>query len=121
MRSMSCASMAFRCGSVGKFYASMLQFVTRPQTFSLPLSAQAVATDIQTFTTQFHVADESAAVTAQLVQLIQLVAVGGKQIHDANIVATMLVHGVSQLLTHNVDDFARYSSFITVQPLIPVV
>ena len=95
--------------------------VTRPQTFSLPLSAQAVATDIQTFTTQFHVADESAAVTAQLVQLIQLVAVGGKQIHDANIVATMLVHGVSQLLTHNVDDFARYSSFITVQPLIPVV
>jgi predicted nucleic acid-binding protein len=95
--------------------------VTRPQTFSLPLSAQAVAMDIQNFTTQFLVADESAAVTSQLVQLIQLVAVGGKQIHDANIVATMLVHGVPQLLTHNVDDFARYSAFITVQPLIPVM
>ncbi len=32
----------------------------------------------------------------------------GKQIHDANIVATMLVYGERRLLTFNADDFRRY-------------
>ncbi|MEH2170887.1 MAG: hypothetical protein V7K41_30400 [Nostoc sp.] len=42
---------------------------------------------------------------------------GGKQVHDANIVATMLVYGIPQLLTHNTSDFARFSGLITVLPL----
>jgi len=37
----------------------------------------------------------------------------------ANIVATMQVYRIRQLLTHNVDDFTRFSAFITVVPLIP--
>jgi hypothetical protein len=32
--------------------------------------------------------------------------------HDANIVATMLVHGVGRLLTYNVDDFTRFKAYI---------
>ena len=32
----------------------------------------------------------------------------GKQVHDANIVATMLAHGVGRLLTFNVADFQRF-------------
>jgi hypothetical protein len=40
-------------------------------------------------------------------------------VHDANIVATMQVYGIRQLLTHNADDFTRFSAFITVVPLIP--
>ena len=43
--------------------------------------------------------------------------IAGKQVHDANIVATMLVHGITQVLTHNITDFARFSSLITVLPL----
>ena len=42
---------------------------------------------------------------------------GGKQVHDANIVATMLVYGIPQLFTHNTSDFARFSGLITVLPL----
>jgi predicted nucleic acid-binding protein len=42
---------------------------------------------------------------------------GGKQVHDANIVATMLVYGIPKLLTHNTTDFARFSELITVLPL----
>jgi predicted nucleic acid-binding protein len=37
----------------------------------------------------------------------------------ANIVATMQVYGICQLIMHNVDDFTRFSVFITVVPLIP--
>jgi hypothetical protein len=33
----------------------------------------------------------------------------GRQVHDANIVATMRVFGLKNLLTHNPADFARFS------------
>jgi predicted nucleic acid-binding protein len=38
----------------------------------------------------------------------------GKQVHDANVVATMLVHGVDTLVTLNSDDFVRFSGHIQV-------
>jgi predicted nucleic acid-binding protein len=41
-----------------------------------------------------------------------------KQVHDANITATMLVYGIESLLTHNIADFQRFSHLITVVPLI---
>ncbi len=42
---------------------------------------------------------------------------GGRQVHDANIVATMQANGINQLLIHNADDFKRFSHLITVLPL----
>lgn len=53
-----------------------------------------------------------------MLMLVQQVEVRGKQIHDANIVATMLSGNVTHLFTHNVEDFDRYSAFITAIPLI---
>ncbi len=53
-------------------------------------------------------------------QLHALLAVGdtrGKQIHDANIVATMLAHGIRTLLTDSVADFVRWGHLIEVRPL----
>lgn len=38
----------------------------------------------------------------------------GKQVHDANLVATMLVHGVTRLLTFNAADFRRFGTLIEV-------
>ena len=40
------------------------------------------------------------------------VAVGGRQIHNANIVATMLAYGERKLLTLNAADFRRYEDRI---------
>ena len=37
----------------------------------------------------------------------------GVQVHDARLVAAMLVHGIPNLLTLNVTDFARYADVIT--------
>ena len=40
------------------------------------------------------------------------VEVGGRQVHDANIVATMLAHGERRLLTLNARGFRRYGDRI---------
>jgi len=50
--------------------------------------------------------------------LLLTIPVGGAQIHDANIVATMEVYGIGRLLTHNTTDFARFGGLITVVPLV---
>ena len=42
----------------------------------------------------------------------------GVQVHDANLVATMRVHGISHILTFNSKDFARYRAegIVAIQP-----
>lgn len=95
-------------------YAAVL---TRPQTFATPMSGSDVAAGVRSLERQFRVADDTSAVTVRLVQLLEEVPTGGKQVHDANIVATMLVNGVSTLLTANAPDFARFAPRIRVTPL----
>ena len=41
----------------------------------------------------------------------------GRQVHDANIVATMPDCGVRRLLTFNVMDFQRFALLIEIDPL----
>lgn len=41
--------------------------------------------------------------------LIVNYSVSGVQVHDARLVATMIVHGVTHILTFNTSDFVRYS------------
>jgi predicted nucleic acid-binding protein len=94
-----------------------LAVLSRPQSFSAPLAPHVLRDDVERFQQQFHVADEDARVTRQLVLLLQQIPVGGRQVHDANIVATMLVYGIPRLITHNVDDFVRFAGLITVVPL----
>lgn len=94
-----------------------LAVVTR-QTFAMPIPAPQAVSDIQLFEQIFNVADETSATTARLLPLLETIPMGGKQVHDANIVATMLVYGISHLLTHNVADFLRFSHLITVLPLV---
>ena len=50
--------------------------------------------------------------TEYLVTLCREVPTGGRQIHDANIVATMLARGERRLLTFNAADFRRYGDRI---------
>ena len=84
---------------------------------SVPPMADLLA-DVQHFCSRFQIAEDGAAVTQQLVQLLSTVSCAGKRIHDANIVATMMPHGIGRLLTHNVGDFKRFAGYITIEPLI---
>jgi len=54
-------------------------------------------------------------VTAQLVKLMGDFQIGGKQVHGANIVATMLAYGIPSLLTHNVKDFQRFGEVFRIE------
>lgn len=57
--------------------------------------------------------DEDSRVAGRLVSLLGDVECGGKQVHDANVVATMLVHGIATVVTMNTDDFARFAGFVS--------
>ena len=96
-----------------------LAALTKPGTVTVPLPITALVADVQSFELRFFMAEDGPAVTTRLLNLLTAVVCGGKQVHDANIVATMLAHGIANLLTHNVADFNRFSAYITVLPLIP--
>lgn len=42
--------------------------------------------------------------------------VSGKSVHDARLVAAMSVHGISEILTFNVQDFIRYTEISVLDP-----
>ena len=42
--------------------------------------------------------------------------VSGKQVHDARLVAAMMSHRVTHILTFNTADFTRYTEITVVQP-----
>ncbi|HXH13462.1 MAG TPA: type II toxin-antitoxin system VapC family toxin [Alphaproteobacteria bacterium] len=94
-----------------------LASMTRRDDLTADIPMASLVQDVRYFASRFHVAEDSPQVTEQLLTLLQQVSLGGKQIHDANIVATMQTYGIRQLLTHNIDDFRRFSGFISVLPL----
>lgn len=94
---------------------------SRPQTFTRSSDPALIVERLATFEKEFEVADDTAVVTGQLRRLMGEVALGGKQVHDANIVATMLANGIPTLLTHNVSDFTRFGTLIRVEGLQPQV
>jgi predicted nucleic acid-binding protein len=94
-----------------------LSAMTRRSDLTGEIPITSLAEDVRYFASCFHLAEEDTNVTSRLLSLMEQVAVGGKQVHDANIVATMQVYNIHQLLTHNTDDFNRFSQFITVLPL----
>lgn len=49
-------------------------------------------------------------------RLVTRYRVSGKSVHDARLVAAMLVHGVDRILTFNTQDFTRYAE---IQPIDP--
>ena len=88
--------------------------VTRPQTFMKPLDIATALGRARYFQTHFRVAQDNSLVLGKLFDLLTAVAVGGKQIHDANIVATMQVYSLKSLLTLNPADFNRFLPYINV-------
>ena len=49
--------------------------------------------DLDRLLSSFVILEDGPVVTESLIALCRKVSVGGRQIHDANIVATMLAHG----------------------------
>jgi predicted nucleic acid-binding protein len=58
----------------------------------------------------FPVLPDSSEVYKEWRRLVITFGVSGVQVHDARLVASMKVNGISKILTLNVDDFKRYIS-----------
>ncbi len=97
----------------GQIIREYFNQVTRPQSFMQPMDAAQIGLQYQKIRTVFQVAYETQVVIEQFVALLQTHPTGGKQVHDANIAATMHVYGIHTLLTLNAADFRRFSSEIT--------
>ena len=89
-----------------------LAVVTRPQTWTVAISREDALDDVNRLVGSFEVLEDGPVVTERLVELCHEVQVGGRQIHDANIVATMLVYGERRLMTFNGGDFRRFGDRI---------
>jgi toxin-antitoxin system PIN domain toxin len=94
-----------------------LAVVTRPQASSPPLSMAVAIADVRRFQASFEIAEEGPAMLERLLGLLATCPTAGKQVHDANLVAAMLVHGIRRLLTFNAADFRRFADVIEVEAL----
>ncbi len=94
-----------------------LAIMTRPGTFSIALTPTILKDRIHCFEEIFEIAEDGPAITDELLKIIEEYPVGGKQIHDANIVATMHCHEIMHILTCNIGDFRRFADRIHVLSL----
>ncbi len=103
------------CGSAPRCFASISRREPQATAPALPM-ATAIA-DVRRFRTTFDVAGEHAGVLDRLLNLLAGSRGAGRQVHDANIVATMLEQGIRRLLTFNAADFRRFGRIIDLEPL----
>lgn len=89
-----------------------LATLVRPK-IGIPLGS--LITAIRSFELRYQVAEDSPLVTAQLLTLLEQGL--SRQVHDTNIVATMIAYGIRRIVTNNPSDFTPFSSSITVVPL----
>jgi predicted nucleic acid-binding protein len=91
---------------------------THPNSFTPALTLEQVVRQINIFETLFRIADETRQVRFELIALLKAYPTRGKQVHDANIVATMLAYSIDTLLTMNVADMKRFADRIKLIPLL---
>ena len=92
-----------------------LAAVTRVQGHIAPLTMPVAVEQARLLAQRFWILEDGPSVRAQLLTLLSVHPVAGRQVHDANIVATMLAHGVTHLLTFNVADFTRFADIVTIE------
>ena len=92
----------------------LLSGMSRPQVFSRPFTPAEILQTAQAYEAMFVFAEDLPIVAQQLYLLLEQIPFGGKQVHDANIVATMLAYNIPRLVTYNLDDFRRFAGLIAV-------
>lgn len=104
-----------RLATSGQVVREYLVVATRPiENNGLGLSAADAEVNVNEFLRGLELFDETEAVSMRLRQLATTHNLRGKRLHDANIVATMAVHGIHTLLTQNGSDFAPFNEIAIV-------
>ncbi len=102
----------------GQIVREYLSVATRPADRNgLGLTQAAALANIRALRARTSLLAEDVNVADRLLNVLDEVPCSGKQVHDASVVATMLVHGVESLITLNVADFSRFEQHIMLIPL----
>jgi len=93
----------------GQIMREYLAVATRPaEKNGLGMRLADALANVRAFRARTSLLAEDGKVADRLLTLLDDIACGGKQIHDANVVATVLVHGIETIVTINVVDFTRF-------------
>lgn len=99
----------------GQILREYLAVATRPAVGNgLGLKQADAIGNVRAIRARTTVLAEGAKVTERLLGLLADVDCAGRQVHDANVIATMLVHTVGTVVTMNVGDFARFGGYVDV-------
>lgn len=107
-------SRGFHLAVSGQILREYLAVATRPATLNgLGLEIPDAVANVERFLEFTNLFEETAMVALRLRELVGTRSIRGKAVHDANIVATMLVHRIPCLITQNGKDFARFEGIKT--------
>jgi predicted nucleic acid-binding protein len=95
--------------------AELWNVMTRPVTRNgFGLTTADVEREVRVIESGMSLLPDSDGVYREWRKIVVQFAVSGVQVHDARLVAAMLVHGVSHIFTLNVADFSRYGEITVV-------
>jgi len=102
---------------IGQNLIEFWAVATRPESSNgLALSIADTAAHLTTFQQTFTILPDTPEIFLEWQRLVEAHSVSGRQVHDARLVAAMLAHEVTHLLTFNDADFKRYTEITTVNP-----
>lgn len=105
----------------GQIMREYLAVATRPADKNgLGLTQAAAVANVRVLRARTSLLAEDSRVADRLLELMDEIPCGGKQVHDANVVATMLVHGIDPLITINLADFSMFEHHIRLIPLAAI-
>jgi len=90
---------------------------TRPANENgLGMTVETAGRELTVLKRLFTLLPEATPVFHEWERLVVTHRVSGKNTHDAHIVAAMIIHGITSILTFNVQDFTRYPNIFAVHP-----
>ncbi|QEH35610.1 hypothetical protein OJF2_41630 [Aquisphaera giovannonii] len=90
---------------------------TRPVSLNgMGRTAVEALSELRSLKSLFDLLDETPRVFQVWEQLVSTRPVLGRNAHDARLVAAMMVHGLTHILTFNAQDFRGYQGIIAVSP-----
>ena len=97
--------------------AELWNTMTRPAARNgLGLSAAEADREVRAIETGMILLPDNEAIYREWRRIIVQHGVLGVQVHDARLAASMMVHGVTSILTFNVADFSRFSGLTALHP-----
>lgn len=94
----------------------LVSVLLRTDEASNSVSHEAAVESARHFAGRYRVLEEDTRTTSQLLRLVEIYRPSPRRIHDLNIVAVMLLHGVRRLCTYNRADFTACADQIELVP-----